>query len=404
MSEAAAEAEAIASTSQRHSGHLDTLWNQCQELKAEITTLTHQAHQEIVALMLSQEGSRDGVKALSDEIYNDVANTCTKYKAELRDGIRTECSGLSNAIVKLRKDFGSELNSLKKDLEDDEKYSGDLNEAQKYWKKHVKGLELQVKSLQATALVQAVLIEDLRENPKAGVLTTTQVDSALDAQMQALTDRVDRYAVRCQRQEEKVHILESGMYKCGKEQAGYRFPNPNSRFDSNSNLKNNNEESDSGEEEEEEVPVQTKTERTPNPSSDSAPVAKDMKFSDVEMFNGTSTALQGFLDHLDTIIGMKPASFPVGEHRKRIMYISLRYKCPASNWFTAMNDMQWISYDHWVGEFKRNLDNPHARDDAIQKIERAVQRSGLKTEDCVPYMRAPQLEAKLSPDNLWPSL
>ena len=177
------------------------------------------------------------------------------------------------------------------------------------------------------------------------------------------------------------------MCKCGKEQAGYRSPNPNSHFHSNSNLKDSNEESDSGEEEEE-VPVQPKTERTPKPSSDNTPVAKDMKVSDVEMFDGTSTALQGFLDHLDNFLEMKPASFPVGEHRKRIMYISLRCKGPASDWFTAMKDMQWISYDHWVGEFKRNFDNPHARDDAIRKIERAVERSIQKTADFVAYMRA----------------
>ena len=113
------------------------------------------------------------------------------------------------------------------------------------------------------------------------------------------------------------------MYKCRKEQAGNRFPNPNSHFYSNSNLKNSNKESDSGEEEEEEVPVQPKTERIPKPSSDRTPVAKDMKVSDVEMFDGTSTALQEFLDHLDTFFKMKPAAFPVGEHRKRIMYISL---------------------------------------------------------------------------------
>ena len=44
--------------------------------------------------------------------------------------------------MKLRNDFGSDLNSLKNDLEDEEKYAGDLNEALEYWKKHVEGLEL----------------------------------------------------------------------------------------------------------------------------------------------------------------------------------------------------------------------------------------------------------------------
>ena len=258
--------------------------------------------------------------------------------------------------------------------------------------------------MEAKALAQAVFIKALRENPKARAPTTAQVDLALTAQMKALTDRVDWYTVRYQRQQEKPDILESGMCKCGKEQAGYTSPNANSHYHSNSNLKNSNEESDSGEdEEEEEVPVQPKTERTPKPYSDSTPVAKDMKVSDVEMFDGMSSALQEFLDHLDTFFEMKPASFSVGEHRKRIMYILLQCKGPASDWFTAMKDMQWISYDHWVGEFKRNFDNPHARNNAIRKIERAVQRSGQKTADFVAYMRAQQLEAKLSPDNLWPS-
>ena len=302
--------------------------------------------------------------------------------------IRTECGGLSNAIVAVRKDFGSDIACLNKALEDEEKYSGDLNKALEYWKKHVDGLGLQIKSLEAKPLAQAVLIEDLRENPKAGAPTEAQVDPALAAQIKVLTHRVDRYAVRYQRQQEKLDILESDMCKCGKKQARYRSPNPNSHFHSNSNLKNSNEESDSGEEKEEEVPVQPKTERTPKPSSDSTPVAKDMKVSDVEMFDGTSTALQGFLDHLDTFFEMKPASFPVGEHRKIIMYIALRCKGPALAWFAAMKDMQWISYNHWVGEFNRNFDNPHARDDAIRKIERAVERSIQKTADFVAYMRA----------------
>ena len=44
LQEAAAQAEATASTSQQHSGHLDTLWNQYQQLQVEITTLTEQVH------------------------------------------------------------------------------------------------------------------------------------------------------------------------------------------------------------------------------------------------------------------------------------------------------------------------------------------------------------------------
>ena len=113
--------------------------------------------------------------------------------------IRTECGGLSNAIVAVRKDFGSDIASLNKALEDEEMYSGDLNKALEYWKNHVDGLGLQIKSLEAKALAQAVLIKDLRENPKAGAPTEAQVDPALAAQIKALTDRVDRYAVRYQR-------------------------------------------------------------------------------------------------------------------------------------------------------------------------------------------------------------
>ena len=129
-----------------------------------------------------------------------------------------------------------------------------------------------------------------------------------------------------------------------------------------------------------------------------------MKVSDVEMSDRTSTALPGFLDHLVTFFMMEPASFPVGEYRKRIMPILLRCKGPASDWFTAIQDMQWFSYDDWVDGFEGTFNNPHARDDAIQKMERVVLRSGPKTAGFVAYMRGQQLEAKCSPDNLWPSL
>ena len=237
--------------------------------------------------------------------------------------IRTEYDGLSNAIGALRSDFGSDIVSLNKDLENEKKYFEELNDVVEYWKLQVDRLRLQVKSFEVKARAQAVLIKDLRENPKARAPTSAQVDPALTAKMKALTDRVDRYAICYQRQQKKLDILESGMCKYGKEQDRYRSPNPNSHFYNNSNLKNSNEESDSGEEEEEEVSVQPKTERKPKLPSDSTPVAKDMKVSDVETFDGTSTALQRFLDHLDTFFEIKPASFPVGEHQKRIIYISM---------------------------------------------------------------------------------
>ena len=53
-------------------------------------------------MKLAQEGNQGGIKRLTDDIYNDVASYWTGYKAELRKMIRTECGGLSNAIVALR--------------------------------------------------------------------------------------------------------------------------------------------------------------------------------------------------------------------------------------------------------------------------------------------------------------
>ena len=181
LKEAATQAEATASTSQQYSGHLYTLWNQCEQLKVEITTLIEQAHREILVLKLAQEGNQGGIKRLTDDIYNDVASYWTGYKAELREMIRTECGGLSNAIVALRSDFGSDIASLNKDLEDEKKYSRDLYDVVQYWKVQVDGLGLQVKSLEAKALAQAVLIKDHHENPKAVAPTRAQVDRALAA-------------------------------------------------------------------------------------------------------------------------------------------------------------------------------------------------------------------------------
>ena len=152
-------------------------------MKVEITTLTEQAHREIDALKVPQEGNQGGIKRLTDDIYNDVASYWTGYKAELREMIRTECGGLSNAIVAVRKDFGSDITSCNKALKDEEKYFRDLNEALEYWKKHVDGLGLQIKSLETKALAQAVLIKDLRENPKVGAPTEAQVNSGIVGQI-----------------------------------------------------------------------------------------------------------------------------------------------------------------------------------------------------------------------------
>ena len=104
--------------------------------------------------------------------------------------IKTKYGRLSNAIVKLRNDFGIELDSPKTNFKTEEKYSGDLHEALEYRKKHGKELELQVKSWEVRALAQAVLIKDLYENPKSEAPTEAQVDPALAAQIKALTDSV----------------------------------------------------------------------------------------------------------------------------------------------------------------------------------------------------------------------
>lgn len=52
-------------------------------------------------------------------------------------------------------------------------------------------------------------------------------------------------------------------------------------------------------------------------------VYEDMKVHEVAKFKGTCTALQEFLDKVDTFFEMKLASFPVGDHGNKIMYIQL---------------------------------------------------------------------------------
>ena len=195
LKEAAARAEATASTTQQHSGHLHTLQNQCQQLKVKITSLTEQAHREIVDLKMAQKGNQGGIKPLTYEINNDVASYWIGYKAELREMIKTECGGLSNAIVVLRSDLESYIASLRKYLKDVEKYSRDLNDVVEYWKEQVDGLGLKVKFLETKAVAQAVLIKDLHKKSTQGAPTRAQADPALTAQINAFTGRVDQYTV-----------------------------------------------------------------------------------------------------------------------------------------------------------------------------------------------------------------
>ena len=70
--EAIANAQKATTTSTQHSDYLNTLWRQCQDLKAEISELTNNAHNEIVALKLAQSGSHEGVTALTQKIYDDI--------------------------------------------------------------------------------------------------------------------------------------------------------------------------------------------------------------------------------------------------------------------------------------------------------------------------------------------
>ena len=66
--EAIDNAEKATMTSTQHSDHLNTLWRQCQDLKAEIQELTKNAHNEIVALKLAQTGSHEGITVLTQRM------------------------------------------------------------------------------------------------------------------------------------------------------------------------------------------------------------------------------------------------------------------------------------------------------------------------------------------------
>ena len=89
---------------------------------------------------------------LTDNIYNDVANYWTSYKAEFREMIRTEDGILSNAIVVWRSDFGGDIASWTKDLDDEEKYFRGLTDVVQYWKEEVDALGLKVKSLETKTM------------------------------------------------------------------------------------------------------------------------------------------------------------------------------------------------------------------------------------------------------------
>ena len=140
------------------------------------------------ALKLAQEGNQGVIKRLPNDIYNNRASIWTGFKAELREIIRIECGRLSNAFVALRSNFGSNITSLNKDLEDGKKYYEDLYDVVEYWKEQVNGLGLQIRSLEAKAPAQTILMKDLAESPKARAPIPTQVDAALAAHIIVLTD------------------------------------------------------------------------------------------------------------------------------------------------------------------------------------------------------------------------
>ena len=69
--EAIADAQTATTTSTQHSDDLNTLWRQCQDLKAEISELTKNANNEIVGLKLAQSSSHKAITALTHRIYDD---------------------------------------------------------------------------------------------------------------------------------------------------------------------------------------------------------------------------------------------------------------------------------------------------------------------------------------------
>ena len=90
------------------------------------------------------------MKRHTNDIYNDVPKYWTGYKAELREMMRIERVEVSNSIV--TSDFGSDIDTLKKELKDEEKYSKALNNVVQYWKELVNGLGLKVKSLKTKVM------------------------------------------------------------------------------------------------------------------------------------------------------------------------------------------------------------------------------------------------------------
>lgn len=112
------------------------------------------------------------MKRHTNDIYNDVANNWTGYKAELREMMRIKCGEVSNSIVALTSDFESDIDTLKKDLKDEEKYSKDVNDVVQYWKEQVNRLGLKVKSLKTKVMAQGVLVVDLRKKSPQAVAPT----------------------------------------------------------------------------------------------------------------------------------------------------------------------------------------------------------------------------------------
>ena len=150
--EAVENAERATTTSTQHSDHLNTLWRQCLGLKAEIQELTQNAHNEIVALKLAQTGSQEGIGVLTKRIYDNIIERTRElevgFKAEMLEKLKTECSGLTIAIIQLRKEH-EDLNDR---VKQDHTFSIELNQVVASWIELNEGLKKDVKALREEAI------------------------------------------------------------------------------------------------------------------------------------------------------------------------------------------------------------------------------------------------------------
>ena len=182
-------------------------------------------------------------------------------------------------------------------------------------------------------------------------------DSTLAAQIKALiikletqNERLNPQSILIKNQRQQPDSLEGSMCRCLKNEEQYKALNQNSNIYTNSNLKNSensSEFSDDSEIEEEVLLKSNEKGKIPKYSSESIPsYIKDRKVLNVEKFDRISTQLRSFLDQLDTYFRIKPATYPTGDYKGRILYISLWYSGAAMNQFTAMKNMKCMSYQH----------------------------------------------------------